>query len=69
MVLNKHLIKNGYEQSTVDQCVFKKGTGKNMVIIAICVDDCLITGTTKMVKELIQVLPSSFEMQHTGQLN
>ena len=65
MKLRDHLIKNGYEQCTADQCVFKKGIDKDMVIIAIYVDDCLITGSSKRVNELIQVLASAFEMQHT----
>ena len=39
-----------------------------MVIIAIYVDDCLITGSEKRVSELIRVLASQFEMQHTGPL-
>ena len=69
MKLRDHLIKNGYEQCTADQCVFKKGIDKDMVIIAIYVDDCLITGSSKRVNELIQVLASAFEMQHTGKLS
>ena len=44
------------------------GEGKDMVIIAIYVDDCLITGSEKRVSELIRVLASQFEMQHTGPL-
>ena len=66
--LRQHLIKNKYEQCPADQCVFKMGEGKDMVIIAIYVDDCLITGSEKRVSELIRVLASQFEMQHTGPL-
>ena len=67
--LRNHLTKHNYVQCPANQCVFKKGTGKDMVIIAIYVDDCLITGFDKRVKELVQVLASQFEMQHTGQLS
>ena len=65
VLLNKHLIDLGFERSKSDTClyIFKDSTGK-WVMVAVFVDDLLITGTDKVkIAELRAYLRNTFKGQ------
>lgn len=61
------LISAGFKSSHMDPCIFSKIESKNMIFIAIYVDDVLyFTNSDEMKKNLHHILTSNFKMKDMG---
>ena len=62
------LLKNGFSYVEIDKCVYTKCTEKECIIIALCVDDMLIFGTSlSLVHSTKRVITSLFDMKDMGE--
>lgn len=67
--LNKCLIELGFERCPYENAVYSKGTGDDCLLVAVYVDDLLITGANGMkIKEFKQQMEENFEMTDLGKL-
>jgi hypothetical protein len=57
----------GFHNADIAPCIFIKRDGKELVIVAIYVDDLNLFGTNKMLQETIRLLQRVFEMRDLGQ--
>ncbi|CAM6123709.1 unnamed protein product [Calypogeia fissa] len=60
------MIAMGFSNSEIAPCVFIKREGKELMIVAIYVDDLNMFGTNKIMLETIKLLKRSFEMRDMG---
>lgn len=68
--LNAELLKRGLKRSIVDQCIYFSIEGKNILIVAIYVDDILIFfNDPKREQNLRNNLSSSFKMKFIGKVS
>ena len=65
-VLDDHLRKIGFHQSTSDPCIYK--TEGETVIIAVYVDDILTAGSEQRMIEVKEAIANQFEVKDMGEL-
>ena len=56
-------------QSTSDPCLYKNGKEKNAIYIIVYVDDILISGSEKQIKEFIKELTKHYEVKDLGEIS
>ena len=61
--------KIGFKTSEMDPCLFIRNGKKNLVYMAIWVDDCLIVGTKEDVDETIELFKQQFKTTEESTLN
>ncbi|CAM6093955.1 unnamed protein product [Calypogeia fissa] len=61
------MLAMGFENADIAPCLFIKKQGKEIMIIAIYVDDLNLFGTNKIMMETIQLLKRVFETRDLGQ--
>lgn len=65
--LNNVLIKMGFQRLESDPCVYRKGEGKDMIIIAVYVDDILILALEQhKINEVKNSISESFDIEDIG---
>ena len=68
--ISKFLIDNNFTQSLVDECIFyKKEKGKLVCLIGLYVDDMMITGETKEVKDITTKIKNNFKISKCGSID
>lgn len=68
--LNECLLNIGFVRCPYDQAVYTKKMGDDVLIVAVYVDDLLITGTsTRIIKEFKEQMASKFDMSDLGKLS
>ncbi|GAB0095500.1 uncharacterized protein DMENIID0001_108920 [Sergentomyia squamirostris] len=68
--LNNTLMEFGLQRSLTDQCIYFSITGKNILIVAIYVDDLLVfSNNKKQEQKLVQKLSDSFKMKDLGEVS
>jgi hypothetical protein len=69
-LLDKFLRDKGYRRSDVDPCIYVKGDDKDVIMIALYVDDLIIASNSeKLMKETKRNLCDRFEMKDLGRLH
>jgi transposase InsO family protein len=69
-LLDKFLRDKGYRRSDVDPCIYVKGDDKDVIMIALYVDDLIIASNSeKLMKETKRNLFDRFEMKDLGRLH
>ncbi|WVZ02572.1 hypothetical protein V8G54_023378 [Vigna mungo] len=59
--------KTGYEQCTYEHALYTKKSEKDMMVVALYVDDLIFTGSnTKLIKEFKEAMEKEFEMTDLG---
>nr|KYP69546.1 Retrovirus-related Pol polyprotein from transposon TNT 1-94 [Cajanus cajan] len=59
--------KNGYEQCPYEHALYIKKSGKDMMVVALYVDDLIFTGSNaKLIKEFKEIMMKEFEMTDLG---
>ncbi|XP_075106827.1 uncharacterized protein LOC107784042 [Nicotiana tabacum] len=68
--LSKFLLENGFPRGKIDNTLFLKKRGRNLIIVQIYVDD-IIFGVTNdsLCEEFAKLIGSEFEMSMMGELN
>jgi hypothetical protein len=61
------LIDQGFKNYEVCPCIFIKRTDKELVIVAVYVDDLNIVGTANAISEIVSQLKGEFEMKDLGE--
>ena len=64
--LSNYLIKEGYQNDNICQCVFIKSSSDEIVVIAVYVDDLNIMGTSHQIASAASYLRKEFEMKYLG---
>ncbi|XP_070031939.1 uncharacterized protein [Nicotiana tomentosiformis] len=68
--LSKFLLDHDYKSGKIDNTLFLKEKGKNLLVVQIYVDDIIFGATTvKLSKEFAKLIGSEFEMSMMGELN
>ena len=68
--LSKFLLEHDYKRGKIDNTLFLKEKGKDLLIVQIYVDDIIFGATTdKLSKEFAKLMGSEFEMSMMGELN
>jgi hypothetical protein len=66
LTLNKHLLSQGFVPSEADPCLYVKGQGCEIMILAIYVDDCILIADVWNIPKLKKVLSNHFEIKDLG---
>ena len=64
--LSEYLLKEGFENNPICQCVFIKKLESGFAIVAICVDDLNLVGTLEELTKTTNCLKNEFEMKDLG---
>lgn len=65
--INKELLNFGAKKSTADPCVYSKGSGKNLLLISVYVDDFLVASPDRNeITKFGQYLSNIFEVTDLG---
>ncbi|XP_070032929.1 uncharacterized protein [Nicotiana tomentosiformis] len=68
--LSKYLLDHGYKRGKIDNTLFLKEKGKDLLVVQIYVDDIIFGKTTdKLSKEFAKLMGSEFKMSMIGELN
>jgi len=68
--LDKSLRKLGFTKCLSEQAVYKRGTGKTTIILGVCVDDLIVTGSEKKeIEAFKKQMTEEFEMSDLGMLS
>ncbi|XP_019256393.1 PREDICTED: uncharacterized protein LOC109234792 [Nicotiana attenuata] len=68
--LSKFLLENGFTRGKIDNTLFLKKQGRNLLIVQVYVDDIIFGATNdSLCEELAKLMRSEFEMSMTGELN
>ncbi|XP_075106756.1 uncharacterized protein LOC142179781 [Nicotiana tabacum] len=68
--LSKFLLANNFVRGKVDNTLFLRSRGKNILIVQVYVDDIIFGVTNKaMCKEFTEMMGNEFEMSMMGELN
>ncbi len=65
-MLDKHLRASGFSPVESDPCVYVKGKGRDILIISVYVDDCLLIAADHNIGKLKSVLADCFKMKDLG---
>ena len=64
--ISGYMIDMGYERCSVEQCLFRKCIGKDVILIVMYVDDMFYVSSAKsMLDELEDLLEQRFELKKT----
>jgi hypothetical protein len=66
LTLNKHLLSQGFIPSEADPCLYVKGQGHKIMILAIYVNDCILIADAWNIPKLKKVLSDHFEIKDLG---
>jgi len=67
--LSKFLLDNGYKKGKIDNTLFLKSRGKELLIVQVYVDDIIFGATSdSLCKEFAELMSSEFEMSMMGEL-
>jgi len=62
--------RGGFTRSSHDPCVYTKGSGKDLIVVACYVDDiCVVTGSLAIYQQFYKTLQSSFNVEEKGKLD
>ncbi|XP_070029439.1 uncharacterized protein [Nicotiana sylvestris] len=68
--LSKFLLKNGFKRGKIDNTLFLKKRGRNLLIVQVYVDDIIFGATADFLcEEFAKLMGSKFEMSMMGELN
>ena len=68
--LSKFLLENGFNRRKIDNTLFIKTKGKDMLLVQIYVDDIIFGATNEsLCQEFSRVMQGKFEMSMMGELN
>ena len=69
-LLNKYLIKLGFQRGVADPCLYYKQGQESIIIVQVYVDDILIaTKNEEELKEIKLLLANQFKMTDMGQVS
>ena len=69
-LLSKFLIDNGFRRGKVDNTLFLKSKGEELLIVQIFIDDIIFGATNNdLCDEFSKLMKSEFEMSMMGELN
>ncbi|XP_070028803.1 uncharacterized protein [Nicotiana sylvestris] len=68
--LSKFLLENGFIRGKIDNTLFLKKRGRNLLIVQVYMDDIIFGATTdSLCEEFAKLMGSEFEMSMMGELN
>jgi len=69
-MLHSYLLENSFVQSDVDNCVYVKQIGDNMIVIVVWVDDLIVGASNDLLLcETKDMLKEKFKMKDLGKLS
>ena len=67
--IHQFFIQNGFKQSQVDNCVYTKHDGKDIILVLLWVDDIIIASSSKsLLLDFKNLMKKNFKMTDLGQL-
>ncbi|KAI3821563.1 hypothetical protein L1987_09131 [Smallanthus sonchifolius] len=67
--LTEHLLTNGYTRGAIDQTLFLKNLGDDLILVQIYVDDIIFgSKNAALCKEFEEVMKKKFEMSSMGEM-
>nr|KAJ0203216.1 hypothetical protein LSAT_V11C500241930 [Lactuca sativa] len=67
--LTSYLLENGYRRGAIDNTLFIKGKGSDMVLVQIYVDDIIFGSPNETLsKEFVEIMSKRFEMSMMGKM-
>ena len=68
--LSKFLLENGFKRRKIDNTLFLKSRGKELIIVQVYVDDIIFGATSEgLCEEFASLMGSEFEMSMMGELS
>ena len=68
--LHQTMINNSFSQSKHDPCLYSKGSGRNLIHVAIYVDDLIIAGASaQVISQFKTSIAASYNMKDLGALS
>jgi hypothetical protein len=61
-LIHRYLLSQGFTQSLADPCVYRKGSGTNLIIVGVYVDDMTMAGNGNKFKSFMKDFEARFNM-------